>query len=125
MNIETKYKIDDMVYFIQLETYRNSITCPCCLGIGRIRDTDTYSCHYCHGKGTISGKIESRYLISDIMTVTNIILEYDGKEWTEGYKIKSNNRSFYWEENEIYPTRKEAEKECNKRNKKLKEQREG
>ena len=123
MIIKTKFSIGDKVYFIGYETKQVKNTCNVCKGSGKIEiENETFNCPKCHGrKYTIETEKQKWRIVESVYKIGLVrpTIRVDGKDKTEYMMIETGigSGSIYYED-DLFKSIKEAQKECDKRNKK-------
>ena len=138
MIIETKFSINDVVWAIHLGRRKSWIICEACEGAGKItlKDKKPHCCPVCYGRFGKTEYFETEWSVQTSLTIgevqakiTNItkddIFENVG-HYEEGKDKRKVDYMAYetgvgsgtmWPEEVLFPTREEAQAECDKRNK--------
>ena len=138
MNITTKFDLGDKVWHIRYDTNPIHVTCTFCAGTGRIigRDESKDDCRKCHGKGyNIEYQKMAWYISNHSLTVGQVSVTIIKSDGIETYPVQFDNfkprdereerymmvetgigSGMIYNVNDLFATREEAEKECDKRN---------
>jgi hypothetical protein len=129
MNIEVKYNFNDWVYPIFLRREEKWIPCKSCNATGEITllDGEVVDCPKCYGRKGEKEWLPQKWMINEDLygQIKNIRTElYNNKKYGNSeirYMITSTGigSGTLWYEKDLFLTKEEAQKECDKRNKTL------
>jgi len=135
MNIETSFSIGDTIYVIQLDALLKEVICPACEGEGKhtLKDGTVMRCPNCNN-GYKNVREKSQYHVAGPLIIGKVSVEITESRGVEGHfgdnfkpQLK-REESYMCEETGIgsgacyslrrgiFPTREEAQAECDKRN---------
>ncbi len=128
MEAKSRYNLGQIVYPINREQKQVKNPCPACLTIGYFKGADgtRHTCTSCYGKLTVS-KFEpvawQLYSAHYFLTIGQIRIQLTGEgeathEQETIYMCEESGigGGTLWDEWRLYPTREEAQAECDKRN---------
>jgi hypothetical protein len=140
MKLETKYDLNQKVWLIRLQKERKFIECTACYGSGKVTlgDDKSRTCPVCYGNRGNYRYLDNKWQLISEMTIGQIQhkienIKSDGLfdnigEYKEGntkeeikymaYETGVGSGTLYDEEN-LFPSIEEAEKECEIRNEKM------
>lgn len=117
--MKTKFELEESVYFIfkSLDSTKITSICDACEGVGTATIGHTiFNCSKCGGKGNTS-KYKGYFWKSGnyVIRILSISLhegniEYSGDDRLDDYLD-------WYDEQDLFSTRKEAQEECDRRNK--------
>ena len=113
MKYETKFYIGDEVFVVKYGLLRLIVQCKVCEKTGTVELKDKkFACPSCDGTGN-AGKWINNYYILTFGKVEKIIIE-DDKRIKISYVLDSTGSR--WNQRDCFPSRKEAQEFCDKRN---------
>lgn len=138
MKFESKFSLNQKVYRISYHTEENTVKCEACNGMGDIilLNNEKSTCPKCYGRGTITtyrkqkwfltpdymkiGQCRAEITIFSKVGVFDNIGEYNPEKIEKVYQYMCyetgiGSRTLHYEDT-LYPTREEAQAECDKRN---------
>lgn len=114
MEIKTKYSINDLLYIIEKEKYEKK--CEYCNGRGVVKIKEkNFDCPNCNGKGKTEE--ESKWDVVDCQSPEKIHIDADDVDIQVYYVFRWGDCPEYIKEEDCFSNRKEAFKECKRRNK--------
>ncbi|MCK9544590.1 MAG: hypothetical protein M0R03_21425 [Novosphingobium sp.] len=127
MKIETKFNLDDIVYSLTKSKNRIKKTCVLCKGSGEVTIENTnriISCPDCYGHGYHVEDAGEMWIIHSKSggKIGKVEVELYSEEYERENKVKymidstGVGSGTVWYEENIFKTKKEAQKECDKRN---------
>jgi hypothetical protein len=136
MQINTKFGLNDTVWLIGYDSVREWVVCPSCEGEGKVELKDgRHSCPTCYGKRGEYKYHDKEWQVQRTLTigeiapkVQNIVPDdmFDNVgHYVEGATIYTCTYMAYetgigsgsvWDEERLFATKEEAEKECKRRN---------
>lgn len=113
MEIKTKFKLDDIVWIIDVEKVEEN--CPICEGKGFVDiKNETFDCPKCYTNGKIKEKDE--WFVKGQIQITDIRVWCLYMPEIRYFDETFNGNGIMVYEEECFLTEAEAQKECNKRN---------
>ena len=130
MNIETKYSLGDKVWKINREMPR--VWRPCTFCEGRETEASTFApeteitgsdgstrrCPKCQGRGGHYERVALEWCVTGELTVRQVNYRHSAKETEETYMCAETGiggGTIHYVDT-LYPTKKEAQAECDRRN---------
>ena len=137
MIIETTFDINDKVYSISQERRKEWVVCPACAGEGRVmlKDNQYRLCPECYGNKGKYIYLEMAWQVLKTLTIGHVRAEISNitpdefnnmGHFEEGKTVQRNEYMAYetgigsgtlWEEDILFRSLEEAQKECDRRNK--------
>lgn len=127
MNFETKFNLDETVFYISKFSKRIGITCKTCHGKGKVIIEElAFDCPNCFGDKIKMEYQDIKWTVSSSKRIKKISIKKYSSEFSE--KNLYEDSSFYTldsisgpcvPESEIFYTDEEAQAECDKRNKEI------
>ena len=123
MNISTKFDLGDRVQAISFSRKDKEVKCKVCKGKGEINipEYGKSECPECYGRGIIIISEPERWFISDYthsnfeIKRISVDLYQDKNEDNRIYYMSGTSGTMFYE-CDLFLTKKEAQKECDKRN---------
>lgn len=120
MTLKTKFKMGESVFVIIYSSKQNTVLCDNCLG----QKQQGWSCQKCFNRGSITEWIDHKWCLYDeccpgkIGKIT-VELYHDNKQHNK-YMLDETGigSGTVWDEDQLFRSQREAELECEKRNKK-------
>ena len=118
MEIETTYAVGDEIYLIESQRVLESNNCPACGGTGDVRGIDNliYDCSNCEGNGIVGLKKRVWNVREAPFKIAHLYVEVGEKTQLEEYCEDPSGGSQYYGHERLFPTREEAQAECNRLN---------
>lgn len=128
MQIDTKYSIGQTVHAITSDFCTRKIKCPACHGSGMVPiDGESFCCPKCKGHGLFDRHAGHKWVPTETGVVGNVQVTVTAARFLDTWDKPSPHITYMldttgvgsgrlWEESDTFPSREDAQAECDRRN---------